>query len=67
MHTLAAIDGPLSASDLWRIDAHWRAANHRSVGRISLLETRRDANRNNTFEHSDNPPEITGWAWGSRL
>jgi xylulose-5-phosphate/fructose-6-phosphate phosphoketolase len=32
------VDGPLSASELGRIDAYWRAANYLSVGQIYLLD-----------------------------
>jgi xylulose-5-phosphate/fructose-6-phosphate phosphoketolase len=34
----AASEGPLSAEDLKRIDAYWRAANYLSVGQIYLLD-----------------------------
>jgi xylulose-5-phosphate/fructose-6-phosphate phosphoketolase len=34
----AALEGPLSAEDLARIDAYWRAANYLSVGQIYLLD-----------------------------
>ena len=29
--------GPLSAEELWQLDAYWRAANYLSVGQIYLL------------------------------
>ncbi len=32
------VEGPLSASELGRIDAYWRAANYLSVGQIYLLD-----------------------------
>ena len=35
---VGATDGPLSATDLARIDAYWRAANYLSVGQIYLLD-----------------------------
>ncbi|MCI0582557.1 MAG: phosphoketolase, partial [Chloroflexi bacterium] len=34
----AATTGPLSPTDLARIDAYWRAANYLSVGQIYLLD-----------------------------
>jgi xylulose-5-phosphate/fructose-6-phosphate phosphoketolase len=36
--TRAIEDGPLSAEELARIDAYWRAANYLSVGQIYLLD-----------------------------
>ena len=33
-----ATTGPLSTTDLARIDAYWRAANYLSVGQIYLLD-----------------------------
>src|SRR5262245_14500785 len=36
--TTATVDQPLSASELDRIDAYWRAANYLTVGQIYLLD-----------------------------
>ena len=34
----AAVEGPLSASELGKMDAYWRASNYLSVGQIYLLD-----------------------------
>src|SRR5215218_3105437 len=34
----SAVDGPLSAGELQKMDAYWRAANYLSVGQIYLLD-----------------------------
>src|ERR1700675_2813703 len=34
----AAAAGPLSAEELYRMDAYWRAANYLSVGQIYLMD-----------------------------
>src|SRR6186997_2878799 len=34
----AALDGPLSAGELQKLDAYWRASNYLSVGQIYLLD-----------------------------
>ncbi|MGH9248838.1 MAG: hypothetical protein ACRD0W_04870, partial [Acidimicrobiales bacterium] len=36
--TTATPEGPLSAQDLARVDAWWRAANYLSVGQIYLMD-----------------------------
>ena len=43
--TTTTTDAPLSAEELNKIDAYWRAANYLSVGQIYLMTTRSCGNR----------------------
>src|SRR5262245_14708533 len=56
-----AVASPLSAEELRKMDAYFRALNYYQAVEEKLIE-----HKHYIREHGDDMPEIAGWRWSSR-